>query len=387
MLTKKLHKQMRGRFYAVLVWFAVACFLGYMGVQVFFNGTGERSGSMRFGLKALFSSLLVWLEEHGHKEASKWILIALCAIAMLYVLYKLVKGFIDMLPQNTPLGKSICAQLEGNQDFKSVCAGIDKDMAGGYKLLGSDVYVSSSWIFEEEAMRISRIKKIYRTEEAFMDNNLVLEDVDGRSIKLEFVLSELADEAFKYFKGHLPLVEFVKNGPPEPVAMGKMYSWHVPVTENGVLEYKKLAEQGDVQACTEYGKCLLFGKGIKADGHEAYAWLKKAADSNNEIAKMYTGHCLLYGVGVEKDEEKGYSMLNDALEYNYPEESESQPLADYSQFTHEDLVQLFWDIGDAFEKGLGVKPRHGSVKYYFDMINDWGHQEGAERMMYYKKKK
>ena len=43
---------------------------------------------------------------------------------------------------------------------------------------------------------------------------------------------------------------------------------------------------------------------------------------------MYLGHCIMYGIGAEADEFKGYELLNNALEYNYPEDSSSQPLAD-----------------------------------------------------------
>ena len=79
-------------------------------------------------------------------------------------------------------------------------------------------------------------------------------------------------------------------------------------------------------------------------------------------------------------------MLDEALNYNYPEESSSQPLAEYSEFTNEDLVQLFWDLGDALEKSIGVITNYRIAVYYFDMINDWGHPEGGERMSHYKQK-
>lgn len=167
--------------------------------------------------------------------------------------------------------------------------------------------------------------------------------------------------------------------------MKHLMSWHVLKTQQEVNQYAQSAKEGDAAAQREYGKCLLFGKGIEPDAKEAYAWLEKAAAQADEIAKMYVGHCKLYGIGTAKAEEAGYELLDNALNYNYPEESSSQPLADYSQFEEEDLCQLFWDLGDALEKGLGPYINYNVAVYYFDMLNDWGHPEGAERKSHYKK--
>ncbi len=164
-----------------------------------------------------------------------------------------------------------------------------------------------------------------------------------------------------------------------------LMSWHVPKTEQEAEEYAKDAAQGNAAAQREYGKCLLFGKGTKIDEKEAFLWLEKAAAQSDEIAKMYVGHCKLYGLGTEKDETEGYTMLDNALNYNYPEEGSSQPLADYSQFLEEDLCQLFWDLGDALEKGLGPYQNYKVAVYYFEMLDEWGHPEGGERRSHYKK--
>lgn len=165
-----------------------------------------------------------------------------------------------------------------------------------------------------------------------------------------------------------------------------LMSWHVPKTEEEIEELKALAEQGDARGQTEYGKCLLFGKGGTIDGAQAFAWFQKAAAQENEIAKMYVGHCLMYGIGEKADEGKAYRMLDDALNYNYPDEGESQSQANYSPFAEEDLCQLFWDLGDALEKSLGVVRNYRVAYYYFNMLADWGHPEGAERRKQFKKR-
>lgn len=165
----------------------------------------------------------------------------------------------------------------------------------------------------------------------------------------------------------------------------RLMSWHVPMTTEEIAELKGKAELGDAAAQTEYGKCLQFGKEGYIDGDAAYVWFKKAAGQGNEIAKMYVGHCLLYGIGVEASEGKGWGMLDDALNYNYPGEGESQSQAGYSQFEEEDLCQLFWDLGDSLEKSIGVFKNYRVAVYYFEMLADWGHPEGAERRKNFKK--
>ena len=164
-----------------------------------------------------------------------------------------------------------------------------------------------------------------------------------------------------------------------------LMSWHVERSEEEIAEMKELAEQGNAAAQTEYGKCLLFGKGVEVDGDAAYALFEKAAEQESEIAKMYMGHCLLYGIGVTKSEGKGYTMLDDALNYNCPNSGSSQPQAGYSNFQEEDLCQLFWDLGDALENSLGVVRNYRVACYYYDMLNSWGHPEGAERRANFKK--
>lgn len=164
-----------------------------------------------------------------------------------------------------------------------------------------------------------------------------------------------------------------------------LMSWHVSKTGEEIKELKALAEQGDSSGQTEYGKCLLFGKGGHTDGAKAYELFVKASAQGNEIAKMYLGHCLMYGIGTEAKESKAWKMLDDALNYNYPDEGTSQSQAQYSVFTEEDLCQLFWDLGDALEKSLGVIRNYRVAHYYFNMLADWGHPEGAQRRKKLKK--
>lgn len=387
MVTKKLHSQQRGNFCASIVWMAFLAFFGYLMVQIYLHGIGESSGNSRFGLKGLFSSYLRKLEAEGQEDLAKWILLLICAVAGIYVFIRTIISLFHIAPKYTELGQSIYRQMPENGNFKELCEQMDHDMERGCKEFGAGVFVSSSWILEEEIMRLHSIQTIYDYVSSG-EKTLILEDMDGYCMKIEFIMQEWAEELLEYFKKSLPMVKIVKgNGDQEEeIELGKMFSWHIEKTKEEVEEYKELASQGDAYAQTEYGKCLLFGKaGITPNGIAAYEWFQKAAAQSNEIAKMYLGHCKLYGIGTNKDENEGYKMLDSALNYNYPEDSSSQPLAEYSTFENEDLVQLFWDLGNALEKSLGVAQNYRVAVYYFTMIDDWGHPEGAKRMRHYKK--
>lgn len=385
MVTKLLHKQQRGKVYTAVLWAAILAFLAYIGVQIYWNGMGEASGGRGFGLKGKVSAVLRDLEGQGHGELAKWIMIAVLAAAGIYALLQIIVCLRSIGAKNTSLGQSICRQAAPGETFEELCRKIDMDMESGHKEFSGIVFVSSSWILEDDIMRVSRIQSI-SDKVSTGEKTVELKDIDGNCMTLSFLMKEWAQELLDYLKKTFPAIPVVGGTGQREEPAGKSYSWHVPKTENEVRTYADRAAAGDAHAQTEYGKCLLFGKGgSAADGASALAWFQKAAEQSDEIAKMYVGHCLLYGIGTDRDEAEGYRMLNAALEYNYPEDSSSQPQAEYSSFENEDLVQLFWDLGDAFENSLGVERNYQVAVYYFSMMDDWGHPEGAERMRSYKK--
>lgn len=390
MITKKLHKQQRGALYVSLLWAAIGAFLIYLCVQIWINGL-ETESKGGFGLKHLLSSFIYYLSDKEGEIIAKCVITALFAVAFIYLLVKFFKSLYGILPQNTQLGKSIYRQMPSNADFNSFCRQIDNDMQGGFKDFGGTVFASSSWIFEEEAMCLKNVKEVY-DDISSGGKTVILKDADGVSLEFKFIFQQFAVELTEYLRKYLPAAKFISDNVEETEEevipeVGIMRSWHVQKTPEEVQNYKELAEKGDAYAQTEYGKCFLFGKGgVTPDGGIAYQWFEKAAAQSNEIAKMYVGHCVLYGIGVKKREVKGWQMLDAALNYNYPEESSSQPLAEYSEFTNEDLVQLFWDLGDALEKSIGVITNYNIAVYYFNMIDAWGHPEGGERMSHYRQK-
>lgn len=206
MATKKIREQWSRNLYQ----FVLRTFLTLFGivgaVQVALHGTGTPSSSSMRGWKGAVSSWLRTMEAQGHEDMVRWIVVALFGFIALYALIWDIRSILHITPGLTRLGRSIRKQASPREKFKDVCSHIDQDMEGGYKEFGAGVYVSSSWILEEEAMRLTRVKKII-CKSGFGKNGLVLADVDGNCMKIDFVLKEPAREALVYLHKTLPLVE------------------------------------------------------------------------------------------------------------------------------------------------------------------------------------
>ena len=178
MITKRIHKQQNWKIFETALYIAMAAFLVFLGVKVYKNGTGTSSNGPRAGLKAVFSSILRKLEENGHPDLVKWILVVMIIVAVSYSLFKALMVLIQNKPEYTELGQSVCRQAEPGEDFNSLL----------------------------EDIRLKRIKKISTRKSAWM-NYLLLEDVDGNSMEAAFLLEENAEEALVFLKRHLAIEE------------------------------------------------------------------------------------------------------------------------------------------------------------------------------------
>lgn len=157
--------------------------------------------------------------------------------------------------------------------------------------------------------------------------------------------------------------------------------------EEAIAAYEKGATAGDAACQTRLGKLLLKGKVTQKDEAQAYFWFCKAAEQGDEIAKMWKGHCMVYGLGTQENLEDGPILLIDALNYNFPGVGSSQSMAEKSQFDwNEDMMQLFWDLGEASETGHGLIKRQHLAGYYYSMVADGGWPEAVEKMTHYKER-
>ena len=87
MITKRIHKQQNWKIFEAALYIAMAAFLVFLGVKVYKNGTGTSSNGSRAGLKAVFSSILRKLEENGHPDLVKWILVVMIIVGILLSIF------------------------------------------------------------------------------------------------------------------------------------------------------------------------------------------------------------------------------------------------------------------------------------------------------------
>jgi len=94
--------------------------------------------------------------------------------------------------------------------------------------------------------------------------------------------------------------------------LGNMYrvGQGVPRDEQqAVAWYRKAAEQGDADAQTNLGNMYRVGQGVPRDEQQAAVWYRKAAEQGDAIAQNYLGGMYEFGLGLPKDEQSAYFWL------------------------------------------------------------------------------
>lgn len=171
--------------------------------------------------------------------------------------------------------------------------------------------------------------------------------------------------------------------------MGCQFEQGLGVTadsKQAVAAYEQGAKQGNSICQTRLGKLYLQGKLVQKDEAQAYFWFCEAARQEDEVAKMWKGHCMLYGLGTQKNPSEATIFLIDALNFVFPSSGSSQQMPEDSPFDwEEDMMQLFWDLGDSSENGLGLPKREHLAGYYFSMVAEGGWPEAIEKMTHYKR--
>ena len=91
--------------------------------------------------------------------------------------------------------------------------------------------------------------------------------------------------------------------------LGRCYDWGTGVEKNGKEAfrwYMKSAEKGHSGAQNNVGLCYENGIGVEKNGKEAFKWYMKSAERGNITAQNNVGHCYQYGRGVKRDEVEAF---------------------------------------------------------------------------------
>ena len=112
----------------------------------------------------------------------------------------------------------------------------------------------------------------------------------------------------------------------------------------------KAAQLGDSYAQGKMGRLLYEGEIVKKNENEAYKWLKKAVEDNENMNEgYYLSICYLNGCGVEKDERKGFLILKKFVNAGCGKHIEGLRL-----------------LGKCYIEGIGVNKIEARGKYYLN---------------------
>lgn len=68
-----------------------------------------------------------------------------------------------------------------------------------------------------------------------------------------------------------------------------------------VLDWKKKADEGDIDAFIQYAEMLFIGFGALINKEEELKYWKKGADLGNPLAMYNIAYCLRHGYGIQKN--------------------------------------------------------------------------------------
>jgi len=117
--------------------------------------------------------------------------------------------------------------------------------------------------------------------------------------------------------------------------------------------YVKAARMGDVSAQEHLGIIYYEGKYTNKNQSQAYFWLKKAVEENdNYHGGYYLAKCYLDGIGTEADSRKGFDILKRTVERN------GSHMTEYLKL-----------LSQCYQNGIGVNKNAHMARIYIQKTN------------------
>lgn len=206
MATKKLKLQVLDNLQE-LAWAVIVLGLSlYCGIEVYFNGPGNRS-EPGDSMEGLVKRFLYWLEDTGHGDLVTGILLGAFGVAALICLFLMIYHLGRLTPKRSVLGRSILAQASPHETFEDLVQAIDADFAMEMKEFGTELAAGTQWLLSQQAMRIAKIDRVFVGErKARKKKQPVLAAADGEGNVMETVFSwdQDRDEAVRYLRSRIP---------------------------------------------------------------------------------------------------------------------------------------------------------------------------------------
>ena len=147
------------------------------------------------------------------------------------------------------------------------------------------------------------------------------------------------------------------------------------------------AQNGDVNAQYELGRCYYYGNNIICDRTEAVKWYRRAAEKGHVKAQYDLAECYLQGEGIADNEFEaikwyhraaiqGYANAQFSLAYVYEHYGEKEYMEKakfwyhkaaegYQREAEKGNIDAQYNLGDCFFRGKGVpEDKHEALKLY-----------------------
>jgi len=166
--------------------------------------------------------------------------------------------------------------------------------------------------------------------------------------------------------------------------LGCFFEKHHDFT-NAVKWYEKAAENNHPDAQFQMGICCNRGEGVTKDPNLAFYWFKKAANQDHTDAQFYCG---CYELDENQDPVQSMEYLKAAAGKNHPEaqyylalcflmQEDHQKAAEYlEKAAQAGIVHAQTKLGNAYEKGIGVKKDPKQAFYWYKKAAEKNDSEG-----------
>lgn len=177
--------------------------------------------------------------------------------------------------------------------------------------------------------------------------------------------------------------------------IGKCYSKGIGVSqdfEKALLWFMKAAEQGYANAQYNAGNMFYKGQGVKQDNSMAFSLFKKAADQGLPNSEYALGTCYYYGHGIEKDYAQAFKWYMKAANHGFARAQSNLGVCYYyGHGVEKDYAQaVYWyqkaaeqndalaqtSLGTCYWGGRGVEKDYTQAVYWFKKAAEQGEVRG-----------
>ena len=187
---------------------------------------------------------------------------------------------------------------------------------------------------------------------------------------------------------------------------GRCYDYAIGTAQDyakAVEWYTKAAMQGDVRAQNNLGNCYLHGHGVEENNDTAVMWYRKAAEQGCPQAQYNLAECIenLWGIDFDDNEEElneeeldwyeraanqGYALaqykLGECYMYGYCGVDEDEEVAEsyFEDAACQGYAEAQYEVGECYYYGTGVDEDQDEARKWYNLAAAQGHEKAKSAL-------